>query len=301
VIAHREEHLDLCAARVLGGIGEADRIDLEQHLVEGCPVCERAMAEMSQGLEGLAASIPEITPSPRLREVVLARVRAEAAASPRAGGRSAGGVSEAAPSTEPGSARHAAGPGVPPRARGRVIELPGRARAPWPTWGLAAAAVVLAVSAVAAWRAADVLRGELGEARARIAGVERELADERAWAAVATRPGARVIELAPQPGGVALPRVRATYDPASRRAVVAFDALVTPAGSDFELWALRPDGPHSLGVVRADASGHGEVRVPDAGDPAALSGFAVSLEREGGSRDPRKPSGPVVLAGALKS
>ena len=274
MIAHREEHLDLCAARVLGGIGEADRIELEQHLVEGCPVCERAMAEMSQGLEGLAASVPAATPSPRLREVVLARVRAEAAASPRAGDRS---------------------------ARGRVIDLPGRAPTPWPTWGLAAAAVVLAVSAVAAWRVADVLRGELRGARARIAGVERELADERAWAAVATRPGARVIELAPQPGGVALPRVRATYDPASRRAVVAFEALVTPAGSDFELWALRPDGPHSLGVVRADASGHGEVRVPDAGDPAALSGFAVSLEREGGSRDPRKPAGPVVLAGALKS
>ena len=295
MIAHRDEHLDLCAAHVLGGIDEADRIELEQHLAEGCPVCERAVVEMSQGLEGLAASAPAAAPSPRLREVVLTRVRAEAAAAPRAGERSGAAGTGAAGS------RGARRPAAPPQTRGRVIDLPGRARTPWPTWGLAAAAVVLAVSAVAAWRAADVLRSELSEARTRIAGIERDLAEERAWAAVATRPGARVIELAPQPGGVSLPRVRATYDPASRRAVVAFEALVTPAGSDFELWALLPDGPHSLGVVRADASGRGEVRVPDAGGPAALSGFAVSLEREGGSRDARKPGGPVVLAVVIKS
>src|SRR5262249_10348862 len=157
---------DLCAARALGGIGEADRIELEQHLAEGCPVCERAMAEMSQGLVVLAASAPAATPSPRLKEVVLARVRAEAAASPR-GVRSG---AEGDPARAESRPLHPAGPGEGPQRRGRVIDLPGRARTPWPTWGLAAAAVVLAVSAVAAWRAAGVLRGELSEARARIAG-----------------------------------------------------------------------------------------------------------------------------------
>jgi anti-sigma-K factor RskA len=95
--------------------------------------------------------------------------------------------------------------------------------------------------------------------------------------------------------------VRATYDPASRRAIVAFENLRTPAGSDFELWAIHTDGPRSLGVVRPDATGRAEVRVADAGDPAALAAFALSLEREGGSGDPRKPAGPVVLAGSVKS
>ncbi len=294
--AHRQEHLDLCAARVLGSIDEADRLELEQHLADGCPDCARALADLSQGVERIAAFAPAATPSPRVRDMVLARVRAEAEASARPPERvpegGAGAGSPADRSTRPGAT-----PGTPRR----VIELPGRARPRWPTWALAAAAAILAVSAVAAWRVADVLRGELREARARIAGVERELAEERAWAAVTASPGARVIELAPMPGGVSLPRVRATYDPASRRAVVAFEGLVTPAGSDFELWAILPDGPRSLGVVRGDASGRAEVRVPDAGDPAALSAFAVSLERAGGSSDPRKPGGPVVLAGALKS
>jgi anti-sigma-K factor RskA len=181
-----------------------------------------------------------------------------------------------------------------------VLELPARGRPAWSTWALAAAAVVLAVSAAALWITADRLRGELAGTRERLAQAERDLAIERSWAAVAASPGARVVDLAPVVGGVQLPRVRATYDPGSRRAIIAFEGLSTPAGSDFELWAILPDGPKSLGVVRGDAGGKAEVRVPDAGDPASLAAFALSLEREGGSPDKRKPAGPVVLAGSVK-
>lgn len=287
---HREEHLDLCAARVLGSIDEADRLEIERHLADGCPECERAIAELSQGAERLAASVAPVMPSPRLRVAVLERVRAEAAASPR--DREASDGRETERTDAPARTSDA-----PPR----VIELPTRRRPAWPTWALAAAAAVLAVSTVATWRAADTLRGELRGARERVAQAELDLAVERAWSAVAMSPGARVVDLAPITGGVPLPHVRATYDPASRRAIIAFENLSTPAGSDFELWAILGDGPRSLGVVRPDPSGRAEVRVPDAGDPTALAAFALSLEREGGSTDPRKPAGPVVLAGSVKS
>jgi len=283
VTAHREEHVDLCAARVLGSLDEADRLELERHLADGCAECDRILAELSEGAEALAASAPPVMPGPRLRVAVLERVRAEAAASPHGRETERAGDPTAAP--------------VAPR---RVIKLPARRRPAWPTWALAAAAAVLAVSTVATWRTADTLRVELRGARERIAQAELDLAVERAWAAVAMSPGARVVDLAPVTSGVALPRVRATYDPASRRAIVAFENLTTPAGSDFELWAILPDGPRSLGVVRPDATGRAEVRVPDAGDPAALAAFALSLEREGGSTDKRKPGGPVVLAGSVK-
>ena len=286
---HREEHLDLCAARVLGSIDEADRLELERHLAEGCAACEHALDELSEGAERLAVSARPVMPSPRLRAVVLERVRAEATASSR--GREAAdgqGSKRAGASTEA------------PIAPRRVVELPAQRRPAWPTWALAAAAAVLAVSTVATWRAADTLRGELRGARERIARAELDLAAERAWAAVAMSPGARVVDLTPLTGGGSLPHVRATYDPASRRAIVAFENLTTPAGSDFELWVVLDDGPRSLGVVRPDASGRAEVRVPDAGDPAALAAFALSLERAGGSTDPRKPNGPVVLAGSVK-
>src|SRR5262245_3246096 len=280
--AHRDEHIDLCAARALGSIGEADRLELERHLADGCPECERALLEFSQGVERLAASAPAVTPSPRVRAKVLEMVRAEAAAAPR--GQAAPQAAQPAP--------------APPR---RVIELPRRERAPWAAWAFAAAAALLAVATIGLWRSGEVLRSELRTAREAVAKAELDLQLERAWSAVATSPGARVVDLAPLQGGIPMPHVRATYDPSTRRAIVAFDNLVTPSGSDFELWAILPDGPKSLGVVRGDATGHAEVRVPDAGDPSALSAFAISLEKEGGSPDPRKPAGPVILAGAVKS
>ncbi|HKQ56647.1 MAG TPA: hypothetical protein VJY35_02155, partial [Candidatus Eisenbacteria bacterium] len=70
MIPHREEHLDLCAARVLGSIDEADRLELEQHLASGCPECEQALADFGQGVERLAASVPAVMPAPRVREAV---------------------------------------------------------------------------------------------------------------------------------------------------------------------------------------------------------------------------------------
>jgi len=285
VSAHRDEYFDLCAARVLGSLGEADRLELERHLESGCPDCERALLELSQGVERLAASAPPVAPNPRVRLALLEQVRAEAAASPPA--------READAPRDPGTRA--------PVTPARVIEMPRRAPPAWPTWVFAAAAALLAVSTVALWRTGESLRGELRTTRERVAKAELDLAVERAWAAVATSPGARVVDLAPLQGGLAMPHVRATYDPSSHRAIVAFDHLSTPAGSDFELWAILPDGPKSLGVVRGDATGHAEVRVPDAGDPAALSAFAISLEHEGGSGNPRKPAGPVILAGAVRS
>jgi len=159
---------------------------------------------------------------------------------------------------------------------------------------------VLAVSTVATWRTNQGLRGQVVAMHDRIVRTERELAEERAWSAVATSPGARVAELAPTPSAYSVPRVRATYDPSSRRAIISFQGVRPPAGSDFELWAVLPDGPKSLGVVHADVNGNAEVRVADAGAPADLAAFAVSLEKQGGSPDPRKPAGPVVLLGAIK-
>lgn len=282
--AHRDEHLDLCAARVLGSIGEVDRLELERHLESGCPECERALFELSEGSERLAASAPAAVPSPRVRQALLEQVRTEATTS--------------SPGREVGVPRRSPASALAPRGG---IAMPRRVPPAWPTWALAAAAALLAVSTVALWRTGESLRVELHTARERVAKAELDLAVERAWAAVATSPGARVVDLAPLQGGLAVPHVRATYDPSSHRAIVAFDHLSTPAGSDFELWAILPDGPKSLGVVRGDATGHAEVRVPDAGDPAALSAFAISLEREGGSGNPRQPAGPVILAGAVRS
>jgi len=64
VSQHRDEHLDLCAAYVLGCLDEADRSRLEAHLAEACPVCEGALRDFGGSAVLLAASVPPALPSP---------------------------------------------------------------------------------------------------------------------------------------------------------------------------------------------------------------------------------------------
>lgn len=273
---HRDEHLDLCAGYALGSLSDADRRQLEAHLESGCPECERALADFGAATVLLAASAPAAAPPPALKGRVMGAIEAE-------------------------GARRAAPTGAPAREERRVIELKPR----WPqllaSWGWAAAAAALAIATAVSWNAATRLRGELEANRRQLAELERKLGDERQWAAVLSAPGAKVVNLAPTPAGASDLRARATYDPATQRAVIVFENFKAPSGHDYELWAIRgaKPAPASLGLVKADEDGRAVLRLENVGDPTTLGAFAVSLENEGGAPTPTAPAGPVVMVGKL--
>ena len=265
---HLEEHLDLCAGFALESLDPADRARLNEHLDQGCEVCEAALREFGGTTLLLASAAPAAQPDPGLRERVLSAARALAApAEPRAGA-------------------------------GRVIEL-GRRRFPrWTAlaWG-AAAALAIAVGLMG--REAVRLGRELEDGRRRFAELERRLDEEQRWQEVVSAPGARLAVIAPTAAGAHELRGRATYDPATRRAVLVFENVQAPAGRDYELWAIRGAAPRALGLIKPDASGRAVMRLEDAGDPATLNAFAVSLEPAGGAPTPDAPTGPVVMLGKL--
>jgi len=273
VSAHQPEHLDLAAAWVLGVLDETERREFEAHLAT-CDVCTAELARLSEGARVLAASSAPAVPAATLRPRVLAHVREQMAKE----------------ITKPSAA---VGPA-------RVTPMPDRRGAPWLAWGLAAAAAVMAVTSMGLWQTEQRLRRELATLERTRADLARQLEEERRWMALLDSPQAKVVDFAPTPQGAQLPHVRATWDPASRRAVLVFDQLSAPAGQDFELWGIHPSGPKSLGLVRSDASGRAVVRLADVGDSATLQAFAISLERQGGSGDPNAPAGPVVLVANLR-
>jgi anti-sigma-K factor RskA len=277
VSEHREEHLDLCAAYALGTLDEAGRRELEAHLAEGCPECEAALADFGAATVLLAASSPRVEPSPALKGKVMAAIQASGTPA-RAG---------AAPAAD----------------RGRVVEMRSRTRPSFVTWGWAAAAAALAIATGISWNTATRLRTELDANRQRLAKVEQELAYEQQWASVLNAPLAKVVELATTPDGAADLKARATYDPTTQRAVLVFENFKAPSGSDYELWAIRgaTPAPASLGLIKADESGHAILRLENVGDPATLGAFAVSLEKAGGSGNPTAPAGPVVMLGKVAS
>jgi anti-sigma-K factor RskA len=276
VSAHRPEHLDLCAGYALGSLDAGDRDVLEAHLAEGCGECEAELQRLAGAARRVAAAAPPLVPSPALR----ARVMAAAAAEPRR-----------VKTVEPRST-----PAATPRPV-TVVEPIRRPRRAYAAWAMGTVAAAFAVATVLTWNTAERLRNEIAATRAQLDRAQRDLEEARRWAAVLDSPNARSVSLTPTPQGMGIMRARATFDPRSHRAVIAFENVVTPAGSDFQLWALRGAGVASLGLVHADPAGRAIVRLENVGDPATLAGFAVSLERAGGSTKPDAPEGPVVMAG----
>ena len=282
--AHRPEHGDLCAAFALGCLDEADRAEFESHLADGCVTCEAQVLDFAGAAALLAAAAPEQSPSAGLRARVLDAARAVAPSRP---------IHDAV-------GHHAA-----PDAR--VIAGPTRRRMAWAGW---AAAAALALVAGLAWRSTSRLDAELVATRSRLGGevltLRSELGATRArvqeqeqWLLILNAPEARVAQIALTPDGAVALRGRATYDPRSHAAVLVFANVTTPEGRDYQLWAMRPDGVSSLGLIHADATGTALIRIDDAGDPVSLAGFAVSLEPKGGSPNASAPTGPIVMVGQL--
>ncbi len=275
---HRPEHLDLCAAWVLGSIDEGDRLELEAHLADGCATCDAEIAILSEGTRALAASTPVLTPAPALRGATLARVRAA--------------MAEAEPSGETerptNLPRH--------QVRRPRFERPAR---PWFGWGMAAAAASLAVVAGILWQSRTDLRTELSGARRTVADLEKALESERAWAKLFASQDLRAVQFSATPDAIPALRARGIWDPKSQRAVLVFELPTTPANHDYQLWGIHPTGPASLGLVRADEQGRSVVRLEGVASPETLQAFAISLEPLGGSPNPNAPTGPVIMVGSL--
>jgi anti-sigma-K factor RskA len=116
---------------------------------------------------------------------------------------------------------------------------------------------------------------------------------------VLTAPGGHTVTLAPTPDGARTLTAELHYDPASDRALLFAQGFAPPGAHDYELWAITAAGPTSLGVVHAGPDGRAVVRLDRIARDGAVAAFAVSLEASGGSPDPHKPSGPVVMLGKL--
>jgi anti-sigma-K factor RskA len=268
VSPHRDEHLELCAGYVLDALSTVEKRTLEGHLAEGCTVCDAEIERLGRGAWLLAASSPPHRAPAALRGRVLRAVRAEIPPRP---------ARQAQPDTSRTSRRSLV-----------------------PAWAWAAAAALMAVVGFLQWRTATRLESELAGTRAEVERLRLVVEDEKSWASVATAPDARVVQLGPTPEGAPRLAARVTYDPTTRRALVAVSNFTPPAGKDYQLWAILDTGPSSLGVVRPGSTGGTVLRLTDVGDPAKIAAFAVSLENEGGSPTPNAPAGPVVMIGKIE-
>ncbi|MEW6775725.1 MAG: anti-sigma factor [Bdellovibrionota bacterium] len=290
-MSHRDEHLDLCAAEALGVLTPSERRELELHLAEGCLECERARREFAGGTTVLGASAPQVAPPPILKNRVLMAARAHR-------------KEEKAQADRAEYARHKKKDEEPAPA----WKLPARVREPRSfagTWGLAAAALILlAITMAFRFSREAALQVKLREERiAELEGTLNEtlvkLGEEQRWTAVLASEGGRCGSFAPTPDNKLGVAGRYVYDPATKRAVIVLEKAGVPTDKDYELWAITPQGPASLGIAKAGADGVAVARIENVPDAASLKAFAVSLEASGGSPSKTAPAGPVVAVAGM--
>lgn len=271
-----EDLIELAAGYALGSLDEADRERVEALLDSGRhPELNEAVAEYREAAALIATGAPAAVPPPALKRRVMAAIAQQPAAGGAAPGR---GAREDA-------------------ARGRVIELQPRRISPWVHVGWGAAVAASLVATVAIWNETVRLERQLVDRRGQIAELESRLAEERRWAEMMSAPGARAAEMEMTTSGSAAMRGRVIFDPVSRSAVIAFENVAVPGGKDLELWALKPDGVKSMGIVRPGPDGRATMRFADVGDPTKLMGFALTVEKPGGSGNPIAAGGPIVMVG----
>jgi anti-sigma-K factor RskA len=253
---YREEDFDFYALGVL----EADeRRGIETH-VNSCAACAQKVAEARGRIALLAFSAEPQEPSIKVRQRLLAKVRAEKD-----------------PARAPVASRME-------RAPSRLWNF---------AWG--AVAFALVIFAVYLWNSNKILQQELerqeAAAKQQIALTERA----RAIAALLTSPQTVTVNLAPK-APMATESGRVMYNSQQGALIYAGTLPQLAADKSYELWVIPQTGnPIPAGVFSAQPNGEANVVLPSIPAGVSAKAFAVTIEPAGGTA---APTGPMAQVGS---
>ncbi len=251
----------------LGSLEGEDKQAFESHLRD-CKTCARRLEEARARLALLSLAAPPITPPLRVREGLLAQVRAQ----------SSGKVPKPAISRQP-------------------------RRTLWLVPLLAAAAGALAITAVVLIRLNHRLSRQLAALEQKQAAMlaaqqEQQLQADKARRVlnVLTSPETVKVSLLPADAHPA-PQGKAFYNSDKGLVFYAANLPPPPSGYTYQLWLVPLRGvPISAGVFRTDREGDGKVVLPPLPRGVPAKAFAVTIEPAGGRP---QPTGKKVLIGAV--
>lgn len=271
-----DEIKEQAALYALGALSQLEARAFENHLSDGCAVCQAELAEFDGVVGVLGLGAPPASPPPYLREMLSARI-----------------------AKEPGNILSSKGS----RARaapGTLAPLTAR-RSPWVTalpWAVAACLAIVAVSSVLSLRRAIDASREAEREATRALGQAQQMNEmlgranqrqaEQARIIAALNGGSSRIVLAaqkdaPQPLG-------SVYsDKQNKRWLVVADLTPAPPGKVYQLWFVTKASPVSAGLIKTDATGHGFLEVSIPSDLDHIAAAAITLEPEGGSATPTPP------------
>ncbi|HEX5067812.1 MAG TPA: anti-sigma factor [Myxococcota bacterium] len=266
------ELTDLVLLAPLGGLLPDEQRRVALHASEGCARCEAALREAHAALDVLALAAPELEPSPRARDAVVAAL--EAAAPLRA-----------LPLRT-----------APPRDAHRSFAQRFAAVAAGLALLLSAASLFVALREGRETRQALALADAQALQRIAAEGQQREALAQRVGAfeqEIQTRVAASVSLALAGEASFGTANARVVMDAAGQQVLLLASRIPPlPEGRTYQLWVIVSGAPRSLGVFAPDREGR-VVYVQS--EPLELpSGVqaAVSIEPSGGVP---QPTGPIVL------
>jgi anti-sigma-K factor RskA len=253
----REDPHTLAGPYALNALPPRDRDRFERHLA-ACPACAEEVRGLRETAARLAAATA-VSPSPRLRERVLAEVARTRQLPPAPAGGSR---------RSPRQARWAAA--VRRRARA--------ARQPWSRPLAVATSAVLLAAAVVFGSMALIAQNRLSQAQTR----------DHMLAAVLTAPDAKMMSARVTGGGTA------TIVMSHKEHALAFSSAGLPglpAGKAYELWLMGPPGARSAAMLPRPT--HGMTSPVIATGLRAGDEIELTVEPSGGA--PAPTTSPLLL------
>lgn len=273
-----EDYQELLAAKALSALDAADARALNAHL-ESCAACRSEMSAWEDAVALVALNANSLEPSPKVRERVLASVRAENRTNSN---------SVTARTEDP----HDASQREP-----NVLAFETRRRNFWQSLGSfgAVAAVVLFAALIMAivvlWQQNQTTRKELAQRSAELKQARDQLDHQREMAALLNAPDARMAKLT---GTSMAPDAHAmlAYDKTGHAMLMAAGLPAAPRGMAYQLWFIVGNKPMPGKVFKTESSGDGTLqdKIPTEAMNAAV--FAITLEPENGVV---APTGAIYL------
>lgn len=248
-MAH-EQFQEMLAVHALSALDERDELALNQHL-RTCAECRAELDQWQKTSSGLAFMSTPAEPSPKVRERILAQVRAEE-------------VADTATKVVPFAARQ-------PVSR-RFVALEAIA---------AAIIVALLISVFVLWRQNQNTKTELARLSQQIRETQIALDHQQAIVKMMAQPGSRLIDL----GGTNMApgaRAKIVYDKNGSAMLLAEGLPATPSGMAYQLWYVVGDKKMPGKTFGIDASGNGNLhdQIPSSAMEGAV--FAVTMEPAAG-------------------
>lgn len=248
------EDFDLYA---LGALDPSERREIELHLKD-CGKCAQRLAQARSRIAMLALTLPSEAPSPRAKQQLMARVKAEP---------------------------NAKSPAAPPKKAASWWK-------PATAWSIAALCAAVAIFfAVTSYRLSGTVDRYRAQAASQRAAVQQanavlDLLNAKNTVGVTLT----ALPQKPQPIG------RVLYHPDYGLLFYAQNLPAAPANRVYQLWLVPAQGkPISAGVFQPDSKGVASIVLPLLPKGVAAKAFAVTIEPQGGVP---QPTGAKVLVGA---